>query len=103
MLDIKPGDEWTKILEGAIKNAGAFLVMMTPSSVKSPFVRNEIIMAQDEKIPIIPVKMAECDAPIQIRALQYIQHDGRNTSATVDQVSEALSKFISNKQLLGDL
>lgn len=103
VLDIQPGDEWTKILEGAIKNAGAFLVMMTPSSVKAPFVRNEIILAQDEKIPIIPVKIAECDVPIQIRALQYIQHDGRNTSATVNLISESLSKFISNKQLLGDL
>ena len=101
VANIKPGEEWTKILENAIKNAGVFLVMLTPSAAKSPFVRNEIVVAQDEKLPIIPVKMEECDIPIQIRALQYILYDKHDVTATVDQISEALSKFISNKRLLG--
>ena len=103
VYNIKPGEEWTKILEGAIKDAGVFLAVLTPSAVKSQFVRNEIIMAQDEKIPIIPVKLDECDIPIQIRALQYIPYDKHNVPATIEVISETLSKFISNKQLIGDI
>ena len=56
VLDIKPGEEWTKVLEDAIKNAGAFLVILTPSAAESQFVRNEITVALDMKLPIIPVK-----------------------------------------------
>ncbi len=103
VLDIKPGEEWGKALEIAIKNAGAFLVVLTPSAANSPFVRNEITMAQDERLPVIPVKMDACDIPLQIRALQYIQYDKHNESATIDQISESLSKFISNTRLLGDI
>lgn len=103
VLDIKPGDEWAKALENAIKDAGAFLVILTPSAAKSPFVRNEITMAQDEGLPIIPIKVDECDIPIQIRALQYILYDKNNMSATIDLISETLSKHISNKQLVGEI
>lgn len=103
VLDIKPGEEWTKVLESAIKDAGAFLVILTPSAAKSPFVRNEITMAQDEGLPVIPVKMDECDIPIQIRALQYILYDQNDLTATIDLISETLSKHISNKQLVGEI
>jgi Flp pilus assembly CpaF family ATPase len=103
VFNINPGEEWTKVLENAIKNAGAFLVILTPSAAQSQFVRNEIIMAQDEKLPIIPVKMDECDTPIQIRALQYILYDKHDMTATVNLISESLSRYISNKQLLGNM
>jgi len=101
--NIKPGEEWTKILENAIKNAGAFLVILTPAAANSQFVRNEIIMAQDEKLPIIPVKMEECDIPIQIRALQYVLYDKSDMAATVNLISETLSKHISNAPLSGEI
>lgn len=101
VLDLKPGQEWTKILENAIKNAGVFLVFLTPSAASSQFVRNEIVMAQDERLPIIPVKMEECDVPIQIRALQYITYDKRDKVVGVNLISETLSKHISNKRLFG--
>ncbi|MBK9928027.1 MAG: toll/interleukin-1 receptor domain-containing protein [Anaerolineales bacterium] len=41
VFNINPGEEWTKVLENAIKNAGAFLVILTPSAAQSQFVRTK--------------------------------------------------------------
>jgi len=103
VFDIVPGEDWTKNLEKAIKNAGAFIVILTPSSVDSQPVRSEIIMAQDEKLPIIPVMMENCDSPIQIRTLQYILYDEQDMIDTVNRISENLSTYITNKQLVGEI
>jgi len=100
---LEPGQDWTRNLEKAIKNAGAFIVILTPNSVDAQAVRNEIVTAQDEGLPIIPVRMKECDVPIQIRALQYIPYDKHHKVATLNHISESLSKFISNKQLFSEI
>ncbi|HLO27871.1 MAG TPA: ATPase, T2SS/T4P/T4SS family [Anaerolineales bacterium] len=98
---LEPGEDWSKGLEKAIKNAGAFIVILTPDSVDAPAVRGEIISAQDERLPIIPVKMGACDVPIQIKTLQYILYDEHDVAATINRLSNALSKYISNKRLFG--
>jgi hypothetical protein len=100
---LEPGEDWSKGLEKAIKNAGEFIVILTPNSVDAVAVRSEILTAQDERLPIIPIKMGECNAPIQIKTLQYILYNEHEVAATINQISETLSKYISNEQLLGNI
>ena len=99
---LEAGKVWAKDIEKAIKNAGVFLVILTPNSVDAEAVMSEIITAQEQRLPIIPVKMGECSAPIPIKSLQYILYDEHNVAATVHRISDALSKYISNQRLLAE-
>jgi hypothetical protein len=99
---LEAGKVWAKDIEKAIQNAGAFLVFLTANSVDAEAVMSEIITAQEERLPIIPVKIGECSAPIPIKSLQYILYDEHNMAATIHRISDALSKYISNQGLLAE-
>ncbi len=48
------------------------ILVLSPSSVKSSNVRNEITFALDEKKTIIPILHRDCEIPLQLRRIQYI-------------------------------
>lgn len=75
--NIKPYQDFSVAIERAIRKASHVLVCLTPSIVKrdDSFVRREIIYAQNQKRPIIPLLFAGFsaqDVPILISHLTYI-------------------------------
>jgi serine/threonine protein kinase len=52
------GDRWFDEIEGAIKSCGAFLVIMTPDSYQSEWVKKEILLAKRSKKPIFPMLLS---------------------------------------------
>jgi hypothetical protein len=71
-LDIEPGQEWDSTIEAAVTRSPRMLLILSPSSVKSRNVRNEISFALDENKTIIPVLYQDCTVPLQLRRVQYI-------------------------------
>jgi len=52
---LSAGMDWWDEIEQNIDNCAAFLVVMSPDSRESVFVRNEILRALDQKRPLFPV------------------------------------------------
>jgi hypothetical protein len=71
-LDIEPGQEWDSAIEAAVTRSPRMLLILSPASVKSRNVRNEISLALDENRTIIPVLYQDCTVPLQLRRVQYI-------------------------------
>lgn len=71
-LDIEAGQEWDSTLEEALAHSPCMLLILSPASVKSKNVRNEIAYALDERKTIIPVLYSECIVPLQLHRVQYI-------------------------------
>jgi hypothetical protein len=79
VLRLRGGDDWERILEGAIRvKAAKVLLVATPHGVQKRGVRNEITIATqtarkigDDKF-IVPLRLAPFDAPLQIAHAQYI-------------------------------
>jgi hypothetical protein len=71
-LDIQPGQEWDNAIEAAVAQSPRMLLILSPASVKSRNVRNEISFALDENKIIIPVLYQDCAVPLQLRRVQYI-------------------------------
>jgi TPR repeat protein len=71
-LDIEPGQEWDSAIEAAVTQSPRMLLILSPASVKSRNVRNEISFALDESKTIIPVLHLDCTVPLQLRRVQYI-------------------------------
>lgn len=70
-LDIEPGQRWARAVQDALTNCLRVLVVLSPSSVESPNVQDEIAFALEEKKTVIPVFYRDCRVPLQLRGFHY--------------------------------
>ena len=71
-LDIEPGMPWDRAVESAVINCPRMLVILSPTSVNSDNVRDEISFALSKQKRVIPVLYRECDIPFRLARLQHI-------------------------------
>lgn len=71
-LDIPPGVVWDDSVEKALDLCQFLMVILSPKSIESENVKDEIAYALDAKKQIIPVLYKECKIPLRIRRLNYI-------------------------------
>lgn len=87
-----------KIFEEGLVTAAAFVVVISPDSVKSKWVRQELDVATIRRIEgvtkIIPVVIGDVEIPIALRALLYI--DMRN------EFDEGVRKIINSVHGISD-
>ena len=70
--DIAPGKRWARAVEEALQNSPRVLVVLSPASVNSHNVEDEVTFALDEKKTVIPILYEECKVPLRLRPLQYV-------------------------------
>jgi photosystem II stability/assembly factor-like uncharacterized protein len=71
-LDIEPGLPWDREVEAALAACARMLVILSPVSVKSDNVRDEVSFALSKQKRLIPVLYRECDVPFRLARLQHI-------------------------------
>jgi hypothetical protein len=71
-LDLKPGASWDNSIEDALKEAPEMIVILSPSSVRSENVRDEISFALKQGKTVVPVLYKECDIPLRLERKQHI-------------------------------
>ncbi len=71
-LDIEPGTPWDRAVEAALMNSPRMLVVLSPVSVNSDNVRDEVSFALSRQKRVIPVLYRDCDVPFRLARLQHI-------------------------------
>jgi len=71
-LDILPGQRWDRAIEDALKNCPTLIVILSPTSVKSTNVMDEVSFALEEQKTVIPVIYKDCAIPFRLRRLQHV-------------------------------
>lgn len=71
-LDIPTGARWDQAVEGALKACPRVLIILSPASVASQNVMDEVAFAIDENKQILPVLHRSCDVPFRLRRLQHV-------------------------------
>jgi len=71
-LDIKPGQRWDRAVEDALANCPHLVVVLSPASVDSANVMDEVSLALEDGKTVIPVVYRECKIPFRLRRLQYV-------------------------------
>lgn len=66
--DIHPGADWRKALVDAVTECAAFLLVISPNSVKSQYVQQELAMAEAHKKAIIPLFYRQTKVPPTVEA-----------------------------------
>ncbi len=72
---LTPSARWWKAIEQNIVTCSAFVVVMSPNAYESDWVEREILLAEKEKRPIIPVLLAG-DAWSRLANIQHVDMRG---------------------------
>lgn len=93
-LGLKAGDDWKQGIDDAIAGSSALVVILSPYSMKSPYVTYEWAYACGLGIPVIPILYEDTDLHPKLRDLYYLdfthkQHRPWSTLADVlkDRIS----------------
>jgi len=66
------GQVWRQEIQDALTNSRWYLVVLSPSSVESQNVQNEIEFALSEQKIVIPLLYRDSNVPLQLRRYQYV-------------------------------
>lgn len=70
------GDQWRERIVSGIRDCSAFVVVLSPSSVRSPNVLKEVNLAEHHDKPIFPLLLGDTDIPdglaYQLAGIQYL-------------------------------
>lgn len=72
ITDLHGGDDWVRTLPAAIASARFFIILLTPNSVESEWVRKEYTQALSLRKKIIPIMWVPCSVPFALNTINYI-------------------------------
>ncbi len=75
-IDIGPGELWDRKVQSALESCPCLLLILSPASVNSNNVLDEVSYALDKQKTLIPILHRDCDIPFRIRRFQHL--DFRN-------------------------
>lgn len=71
-LDIQPGAAWDRSVQRALQSSAILLVVLSPDSVASETLLDEISFAVEQHKRVIPVLYRDCKMPVRLRDLQLL-------------------------------
>src|SRR5687767_3842140 len=89
-LDIPTGTRWDDEVERALHECEIFLIILTPTSISSENVKDEIGYAIDHEKRILPVLLEECAVPLRLRRFQYVDFTKMEFSEGVKRAKQLL-------------
>jgi hypothetical protein len=97
---IAAGERWDVAIEKALDEASHILIVLSPDSVASQNVLDEIDLAIEEGKTIVPIMISRCKLPLRIRRMQYTEF---LSLSEYDAALEKLLVHLSRKNEAGDL
>lgn len=71
-VDIPPGDRWDESTQKALEGCKFLLVILSPASVDSNNVMDEVTFGLDHQKHVVPVLYRNCKIPFRLTRIQYI-------------------------------
>lgn len=89
VIGLKPGDVWYHKLEFELESSDVMVLVVSEKVRTSKWVHNEVSMAEEIGIPVIPVLAEKVRHPLWLRHLQVLDFCGhRDWNLLVDSVSD---------------
>ena len=93
-LDIPAGSRWDREVERALKESEIFMIILTPASVDSENVLDEIGYAIDNGKRFLPVLLENCEVPLRLRRFQYVDFTNKDFDDGVESAKDLLRDLI---------
>ncbi len=93
-LDIPTGARWDDEIEKALTECEIFMVILTPQSIASNNVKDEIGYAIDSNKRILPILLEHANIPFRIRRFQYVDFTDKSNNEGIDAAKQLLRKLM---------
>src|SRR4051812_48640951 len=70
-LDILAGERWDRAIEKALANCQGLIGVLSPESLASDNVMDELSYALEEGKLVVPLLLRPCAIPLRLRRVQY--------------------------------
>lgn len=71
-LDINPGQRWDRAVEDALRDCPRMIVILSPASVNSMNVLDEVSFALESRKTVLPILYRDCEIPFRLRRVQRL-------------------------------
>ena len=65
LTDLRGGDDWVRVIPAAIELSQHFIIVLSPNSIESEWVRKEYTQALSLRRKIIPIMLASTGVPFR--------------------------------------
>lgn len=89
-IDIKASQRWDRSVETALRDSTGVLLILSPRSVASENVLDEVGVALDSNKPLIPVMIEACQPPLRLARVQFIDAT-RDYASALNRCREAIA------------
>ena len=90
------GEQWPDVIEEHVDNCSAFILLMTPNSKASSWVKSELSRAQRKKKKIFPLLLDGDEPWLSVESTQYV--DVRNGKIPPQKFFNNLSKSVPSNR-----
>ena len=90
-LDIPTGARWDDEIEKALDKSKTFLIVLTPESIQSQNVKDEVGYAIDAGKLILPVVIKPCNVPFRLRRFQYVDFTNKAYEESLAEIRHLLT------------
>jgi len=98
-LDIPTGSRWDDEVEKALLQCEIFMVILTPNSIASNNVKDEIGYAIDSNKRIMPVLLENAILPFRLRRFQYVDFTSKSCEEGIDSAKQLLRNLLNEPTL----
>ncbi len=95
-LDIPTGARWDDEIEKALEKSNIFLIILSPESIESQNVKDEVGYAIDAGKSILPVLTRPCRIPLRLRRFQFVDFSNHPYEDSLAEIKHLLN---NTKQL----
>jgi hypothetical protein len=92
-FDIPTGARWDDEIEKALEACDTFLIILSPESIQSQNVKDEIGYAIDTGKQILPVVIENCKVPFRLRRFQYVDFTDQSYAESLAKIKYLLSNI----------
>lgn len=96
---LEGGSRWSREIEKAIKDSEYVIVVLSPNSVVSEWVEEEILLARKLKRKIIPLLYKPCDIPLGFHTINFIDVQGGKYQQNYREILRALDIEHSKREV----
>jgi hypothetical protein len=93
-LDIPTGARWDDEIEKALVECEIFMVILTPQSISSNNVKDEVGYAIDSNKRILPILLENANVPFRLRRFQYVDFTNKSNNEGIDAAKQLLRKLM---------
>lgn len=90
LTDLRGGDDWLRVIPAAIESSDQFIVVLSPNSAISDWVKKEYTQALSSGKKIIPIMLARSSVPFALITINYVDFTSDDYAANFQKLLDAL-------------